>query len=292
MAWSDEMLLRSYLYAPGNRPDLLAKVLRQGADAVIIDLEDAVPSGEKQAARRIVASFLSELTADAAASIFVRLNGGELGLEDASALPLGRLAGLRVPKAENPRLVARLDRLIGEAPGVEIHPIIESVTGLFALDDIARASARVRRVAFGAGDFVCDIRGETTPSRDETFVARSQIVLRSRLLGLEPPIAHVYTPIRDLDGLARVCREDRALGFFGRSCIHPSQVETINSAFTYGAEEESQARRVVDAWRQLSAAGRGAFTLDDGTFVDEAVMHRAARILALAAQQQEFQSTK
>src|SRR5690349_21384357 len=170
MAWPDAMLLRSYLYAPGNRPDLLAKVLRQGADAVILDLEDAVPPGEKQAARRMVASFLAELATGATGAIFVRLNGGELGLEDAAALPLGRLAGLRLPKAEDPRLVAGLDRLIGEAPGVEIHPIIESVAGLFALDDLARASARVRRVAFGAGDFVRDIRGETTPSRDETFL--------------------------------------------------------------------------------------------------------------------------
>jgi citrate lyase subunit beta/citryl-CoA lyase len=275
------MLARSYLYAPGNRPDLLGKVLQQGADAVILDLEDAVPATEKQAARRMVAEFIASLPVEGSRSVFVRLNAGEAALEDASALPLARLGGLRLPKAERPAVVAALDRLIGDTPGVEIHPIIESVAGLFELDELARASSRVRRVAFGAGDFVRDIRGDQSIDREETFLARAQLVLRSRFLGLEPPIAHVYTPIRDLAGLERACRADRALGFFGRSCIHPSQVATINAAFTYGPEERSRAERIVDAYRAAAERGRGAFTLEDGTFVDEAVMRRAARILSL-----------
>src|SRR5688500_13555650 len=107
------MLARSYLYAPGSRPDLLGKVLQQGADAVIVDLEDAVPAEEKQAARRIAAEFIASLPAEGSRSVFVRLNADEAALEDASALPLARLGGLRLPKAETPAIVAALDRLIG-----------------------------------------------------------------------------------------------------------------------------------------------------------------------------------
>lgn len=275
------LLARSYLYAPGNRADLLGKVLKQGADAVILDLEDAVPAGEKKAARRMTAEFIATLPAESSRSVFVRLNAHEAALEDASALPLARLGGLRLPKAEKPAIIAALHQLIGDAEGVEIHPIIESVAGLFALDELARASPRVRRFAFGAGDFVRDLRGDVTPERDETFLARAQLVLRSRFLGLDPPIAHVYTPIRDFAGLERACRADRALGFFGRSCIHPSQVAAINTAFTYGPQERAHAERIVDAYRAAVERGRGAFTLEDGTFVDEAVMRRAARILSL-----------
>lgn len=281
------MLLRSYLYVPGNRRDLLEKVLRQGADAIVVDLEDAVPATEKAVARRITAQFIADVPADAGSAIFVRLNAGDAALEDAAGLPTTRIAGLRLPKAEDPALVAALDRLLGGAAGVEITPIIESVKGLYALDEIARAARRVRRFAFGAGDFVHDIRGEATAERTETLLARSHIVLRSRFLGLGPPIAHVYTPIKDLAGLERFCRTDRALGFFGRSCIHPSQVPTINAAFTYGPEATTRARCIVESYQEAAGRGCGAFTLPDGTFVDEAVMHRAERILAIAARQQK-----
>ncbi|MGE0717500.1 MAG: CoA ester lyase [Alphaproteobacteria bacterium] len=284
------MLLRSYLYAPGNRPDLCAKAAAGAADAVIVDLEDAVPAAERPAARRATAGFIA---GGPARPVFVRINPGAEGLADLAALPARGLDGIRIAKAEDPAFIAAVDGALAAmeadaglpAGVVGIQPIVESVAGLFAMEALAAASARIRRFAFGAGDFVRDIRGEATSERSETFLARSMVVLRSRALGLEAPIAHVYTPIRDLDGLRRASAADRALGFYGRSCIHPTQVAVINAAFDRTEAEIAHARAVVAAYDAAVREGRGSLTLADGTFIDEAVAKRAADVIALGAAQ-------
>jgi citrate lyase subunit beta/citryl-CoA lyase len=284
------MLIRSYLYAPANRPDLLAKVATRGADAIVIDLEDAVPAAEKQAARRAAAAFLSEHDAQRMAT-YVRVNAGEHALADLAELPLHRITGIRLPKVEDPGLVARVDAVLAAADTlshrVVLHPLVESVQGLFGLDEIARSSSRIERFIFGAGDYVLNVAGEATAERLETLYARSHLVARSRLLGLAAPIAHVYTPIADLDGLARACRTDRAMGFYGRSCIHPTQVAVINEAFAFGPREVERARRMVDGYRDGVRQGRGAVVVEDGSFVDEAGYKRALRVLEVAAAQRE-----
>jgi len=280
-------MLRSYLYAPGNRADLLAKVASRGADAIVLDLEDAVPAAEKAAARAAVAALLRGRGGAGATPVYVRINGGAAALEDLAELPLDRLDGVRLPKAEDPELVRAVDRALAAAePGgrrVVLHPLVESVQGLFRLDELAAASSRIERFIFGAGDYVLDVAGEATPERQETLFARSYLVARSRYLGLGAPIAHVYTPIADLEGLARACRVDRALGFFGRSCIHPSQVAVINDGFTFGAQDVERAKVMVDAYLASAEAGRGAVVAPNGMFVDEAGYKRALRILAVAA---------
>ncbi len=281
------MLIRSFLYAPANRPDLLAKVATRGADAIVIDLEDAVPAAEKAGARRAAAEYLER--SEPALPVFVRVNAGAAALVDLAALPLHRIAGIRLPKVEQPELVAQVDRVLAaaEAAGhrVVLHPLVESVRGLYHLDDIVRASSRIERLIFGAGDYVLDIAGEATAERLETLYARSRLVARSRYLGIGSPIAHVYTPIADLDGLARACRADRAMGFFGRSCIHPQQVAVINDAFSFGPKEIARAQRMVDGYLEAAAQGRGAVVVADGTFVDEAGYKRALRVLGVAAAQ-------
>lgn len=273
---------RSYLYVPANRGDLLAKVHDAGADAVVIDLEDAVPPAEKPAARAMACAFLRETPP---LPVYVRVNSGQTGLEDAAALP-ATIAGIRVPKADTPERIAEISAILdrhGDAgAAIAIHPLIENVRGFFGLDELAAASRRVERFIFGSGDFVLDMGGERTPERLETLHARSHLVLRSRYLGLAAPIAHVFSPIADLDGLARVSREDRALGYFGRSCIHPRQVPVINDAFAFSEREIAAADAVVRGYEAHAAAGRGAAVLDDGTFVDEAVAKRAQRILDIA----------
>lgn len=278
------MLIRSYLYVPGNRPDLFDKALGSGADALILDLEDAVPPAEKARGRQLVSDFLA---AAPRANVFVRVNSGTAGLEDVTALEACGLAGVLIPKAEQACLVGRIDEELsrreveaGRSVGhILIQPLIETVAGLYDLGELAAASARVRRFAFGAGDFVRDIRGEPTPARLETLYARTQLVARSRLLRLEPPVAHVFTPIKDSEGLRRACAEDRALGFFGRSCIHPSQVAIINAAFDR-YEDVLHAKAVLAAYGRSTEEGRGALVLDDGTFVDEAVAARARDVLS------------
>jgi citrate lyase subunit beta / citryl-CoA lyase len=281
------MPIRSYLYAPGNRADLLAKVATQGADAVICDLEDAVPRAEKVRACAMVSSFL-----DAGPPIpaFVRLNGGDAALQDLARLSVRGLFGVVVPKAEAAQQIRAIDQLLSEreqaagcAPGsVIIQPLIESVVGLFGLDEIAGASSRIRRVGFGAGDYVRDIRTQVTEARTETLYARMHLVARCRFLRLEAPVAHVYSQIRNLDGLRRACTEDRALGFGARSCIHPTQVATVNAAFSPTADELAHARKVLSAYAEAMQAGRGSVLLDDGTFIDEAIALQAKDVLAQA----------
>lgn len=281
------MLIRSYLYAPANRADLLAKVATRGADAVIVDLEDSVPAAEKAAARVAAAAYLDALDAANAPPVYVRVNAGAIGLADVAGLPVGKLAGVRVPKAEDPDLIRRFDALLREREGdgrrTLLHPMIESVCGLYLLDELARASGRVERFIFGAGDYVHDIGGEATAERFETLYARGRLVARSRHLGLAAPIAHVYTPIADLEGLARACREDRALGYYGRSCIHPTQIATINAAFSPGPREIARAQAMVDGYQAAMRQGRGSVVIADGTFVDEAGFKRAQRVLNLAS---------
>ncbi|MEW6645434.1 MAG: CoA ester lyase [Pseudomonadota bacterium] len=279
------MAIRSYLYAPGNRPDLLGKVLGTGADAVILDLEDAVPPAEKARARGIVGDFLN---ASPKGTVLVRLNGGVDALADLAALTARGLHGVLLPKAEDPELIRAIDRLLAARedaaavpPGsVIVQPLIESVAGLYGLDAMAAASPRIRRFAFGAGDFVRDLRAEPTPARLETLYARQHLVARSRFLRLEAPVAHVFMPVKDLEALRRACEEDRALGFQGRSCIHPAQIPIVNDVFRHGAEDIARAQAILAAYAAALREGRGALVLDDGTFVDEAVAARARDILA------------
>jgi citrate lyase subunit beta / citryl-CoA lyase len=281
------MLIRSYLYAPANRPDLLAKVASRGADAIVIDLEDAVPPSEKVAARGAAADYLAASGGREAIPVFVRVNAGEAALADLAELPLDKVTGIRLPKVEDPALVKAVDDALAAAQGaghrVVLHPMIESVQGLYRIGEFVRASARIERFIFGAGDYLLDVAGEATPERAETLYARSMLVARSRFLGIEAPIAHVFTPISNLEGLATACRLDRAMGFFGRSCIHPTQVATINESFSFGAREIARAQGMVDGYLAAAASGRGSVVVADGTFVDEAGYKRAQRVLAVAA---------
>ena len=278
---------RSYLYVPGNRVELIAKAAAV-ADAVIVDLEDAVPQADKARARALTREALAAGRLES--PVYVRLNPGRTALDDVAALHGCRLEGVRLAKAEDAGLIADLDKALaaveastaGAPAPIVISPIIESIAGLFAMEAIAAASPRVRSFAFGASDFVMDVRGERTAGRMETLFARSHLVAHSRRLGLEPPVAHVYTPIGDLDGLRVACDEDRALGFFGRSCIHPRQVPTINEAFAFSADRIAHARAVIAAYDTSAAQGRGAFVMADGTFIDEAHVRDARQILARA----------
>ncbi|MFB9265097.1 HpcH/HpaI aldolase/citrate lyase family protein [Bradyrhizobium erythrophlei] len=282
------MPIRSYLYVPGNRPDLLEKALGKGSDALVLDLEDAVPPAEKTRARHVVSEFLA---VSPAAIVFVRLNGGAAALQDVAVLNARGLAGVLLPKAEEPDLIRRLDDQLtlleaaaDQTSGrILIQPLIETVAGLYGLDDLAAASARIKRFAFGAADFVRDMRAEPTPARVETLYARMRLVARSRLLRLEPPVAHVFTPINDSEALRQACFEDRALGFFGRSCIHPSQVSIVNAAFDSSAEDIARAQAILATYGKAAAEGRGALVLEDGTFVDEAVAARARETLSIAS---------
>lgn len=264
------MLSRSYLFVPGNRPERFAKAYESGADIVIIDLEDAVPQGEKVLAREAVAAWLS-----ADHPVHIRLNATETEWfqDDVTALQRDGVAGVILPKAEKRDEVARL---ANELPaGVGIVPLAETALAIWNALELASAP-QVERLAFGSIDFQLDtgINGEN----EELLYARSRLVLASRIAGILPPLDGVTAAVDGAELLAADVERARRLGFGGKLCIHPRQIETVNKGFLPTEEEIAWAKRVVTA---IGATGEGA-TRVDGKMVDRPVIEKARRILEAA----------
>lgn len=281
------VLARSYLFAPGDSERLLAKVFAAGADAVVLDLEDAVAPANKEAARERVRRALDERRGEAGPAAWVRINGLRSAhwRADVAAVVGPALAGLRVPKAEAADELDDLDRELSAAEeraglepgGVPVACTIESARGLLAARWLAE-HPRVSHLCFGEADFVADVGAEPGDPQ-ATLWARSSLVVAARAAGIAPAVAAVYTRLDDEEGLRRTTFEARRLGFFGRSCIHPRQLAVVHRVFTPRPEEVERAREVVAAHE--AAAGGGAVA--GGEFVDLAVVRRALAILDLAA---------
>jgi len=259
------LLPRSYLFVPGNRPERFDKALASGADAVIIDLEDAVPPESKAEARAALARWLAPDR-----EVVVRINApGTLWFgEDVALCALAGVAAVMVPKAER---VADLQRIATVAVGSPLLPLIETASGF----DNARALASVegvQRLVFGSIDFQLDLGMQ---GDDELVAFRSQLVLVSRLARLGPPADGVTTSIDDVEAVERDTARARRLGFGAKLCIHPRQVEAVNRGFAPTAQELAWARRVLDA----AAQANGAAVALDGRMIDRPVMLRAQAIV-------------
>lgn len=269
----------TWLYAPGDRPDVVAKALRSGADVVLVDLEDAVGADRKDYARAATAELLAEPAAGPAA-VHVRVNAldGPLLAADLAALAgLPGLGGVRLPKVGSPADVARVLRLLreaGDAPA--LYPLLESALGVENAFAIASADPAIRGLALGEADLRADLG---LADEDALVWPRVRTVVAARAAGLAPPAQSVYPDVRDLPGLAASCRRGRALGFLGRAAIHPRQLPVIERAYLPSAAEIAAARETVAA----ADASPGALALPDGRFVDPAVVAGAQRVLALAA---------
>lgn len=287
--------MRTFLFAPGNRPRMLQKVGHCGADAVILDLEDAVPISEKEATRVAVRDAVGAIDT---CPVYVRINplqaaagfSQPIGEADLAAIVRPGLAGIILPKAETPDDLRRADTLLqglesqhGLAPGsVDVIPIIETALAIQRAYDIASSGTRVKRLAFGAGDFTRDIGVAWSRREIESQHARSALVIASRAAGLEPPLDTVWVDLRDERGLVRSARTARQLGFQGKMAIHPGQVEPINTVFSPSEAEIAHATRVVDAFAQAEADGLASIQLD-GQFIDYPIVESAQRVLAMAA---------
>jgi citrate lyase subunit beta/citryl-CoA lyase len=282
---------RSHLFVPGNNDRLLGKVFAAGADAVVIDLEDAVATDAKGDARRLTAAAIAARAGHGGPIVAVRINGVDSSWwrDDVAEVVGPGLDVLRVPKAESVEQLREVDVALTQAEDrcglshgqIGLVATIESAAGVMAAAEIARAS-RVEAFTFGASDFVRDIGADPASSDLATLYARQHLVLVSRAVGILPPVASVYTQVKDLEGLRRSTDEARAIGFFGRSCIHPSQVSVVNDVFTPTAEQVCAARVLLTAWAEAMASGVAAFTMPDGQFVDEAIVRRARAVVALA----------
>ena len=276
--------IRSYLYVPGSTPRRIENALASEADAVVLDLEDAVAPNRKEEARETVAGFLRSGDEK---PIFVRVNvpGSALAEEDIKAVAEPNLAGLRLPKTESAEAVRRVAKRL-EDLGCEagIQCLIESALGLELVFEIARAHERVVGVSLGEADLAADLG-----VRDDAglLYARSRLVVATRAAGLPGPVQSVYTNVRDEEGLRRSTEEGKNQGFVGRSAIHPNQLSTINEVFTPTEREVGEAEDLLARLEESAGTGTGAFALEDGRFVDDAVVGSARLTLALARRDRE-----
>lgn len=256
---------RSYLFVPGNRPERFARACSSGAHAVIVDLEDAVPPGEKDTARAALAAWLSP-----ANPVFVRVNAADTPWHaaDLELCKAAGVAGVVLPKAE---FIGNHLIDICEAGDRHILPLIETAAGFEAARKIA-GSPRVQRLLFGSIDFQVDlgIDGEG----DELLFFRSQLVLVSRLAGIQAPVDGVCTEIDEPETLEADTLRGKRLGFGGKLCIHPRQVPLVNARFAPSPEEIVWAKRVLEAADKAD----GAAVAVDGRMVDRPVILKAERI--------------
>jgi citrate lyase subunit beta/citryl-CoA lyase len=283
-------MLRSLLFVPGNRPDMLEKALGLAPDALVPDLEDSVPPAEKANARDIVASFVPRL-AEAGVAVIPRANPASTGLleEDLAALVGPGIFGITVGKigdaSQLQHVAGHVDRLEAEADlekgRIKLVPWIETAVAVVNAYEICSASPRVVAVAFGAEDFTNDMEIERTEDATEIVYPRQVVAVAARaagVLALDTP----YVAYRDADGLRRDAGLARGLGFRGKFAIHPSQIEPINEAFAPTEAELEYARRVVSAFEEAEESGSGATSLD-GKMIDIPVVRRARSLLDLAS---------
>lgn len=263
--------LRSLLFAPGAEKRKLRKALAAGADAVIADLEDGTAPEAKEAARAIVEAAFAERAAHCAR--IVRLNAVDTTWFAGDLELVARLDVdfLMLPKA-TPQAVAAL----GPA-GPPVLAIVETAMGLRLAYETG-SSDRVTALVLGSHDLGAELRTRARPDGLELVYARSKLVTDSATAGLRPPFDTVYLDIRDAEGLEHEAALARSLGFGGKLCIHPEQVEPVNRVFTPSEAELEWARRVLEAYRGALRAGRGAVALD-GKLVDMPIVRQAERLL-------------
>ena len=284
---------RTLLFAPGNHPRRIEKAFTLGADGVILDLEDSVPSAEKAATRAPVAQALAQ---PRTCRGYVRVNamGTPYCYGDLVATVATGVDGVVLPKVESAAdlhaidwLIANLEREKGLQVGaLDLIPIIETAWGVSRIERILQARTlkpysgvwRVRRVAFGAADLSTDLGISPAPDEAELEYARARVVLASRAGGLEGPLDSPWFRLKDLDGFSAAIARSRRAGFQGRLCIHPDQVALANEGYAPTAEEIAAAERIVAAFRAAEASGAAAIQVD-GQMVDYPIAQRAERLL-------------
>ena len=282
-------MIRSLLFVPGHRGRFYEKLPEFRPDAVIVDLEDAVPPAEKPLARSMVRERLGgPLLRDV--QVFVRVNavGSPFFADDIRGVVADGLDGIFLPKAENAEQIHVANMLLAQNElrlalplgAIKIVPIIETVKGALAAADIVSASPRVMGMAFGAEDFTLDLGVERTRNGIETRYPRAQVALIAHAAG-RIAIDTPWTAIDDPDGLIRETVEGRQFGYTAKQAIHPSQIATIHQVFTPTEDEVIWARRVVQAYDEAVAGGTGAINLD-GKLIDVPMVARAQRVLERA----------
>ena len=275
--------LRSLLFAPASRPDVLAKLPRSSPDGVVLDLEDAVPADGKADARvhaRDVGARLAEEHPDL--GVYVRVNAvpTEWFADDLATSLTAAHRGVVVPKVETPEHVAEVAAHLQQLGLAHLRVVagVETVLGVERVRDLL--DPPVSHVYFGAEDYVADLGGVRTEANTEVLYARSRVALAARIAGVHA-LDQVVTTFDDDDRFLTDAAEGRALGYRGKLCIHPSQVPLANRAFSPSPDEIDRARRLLDAYDAASARGVSAIAFE-GQMVDEPLARQARAVLSAA----------
>ena len=282
-------LLRSLIFVPGNRPNMLEKALSFDADVIMVDLEDSVPPAEKAAARDMAAEWAPKLRRNGK-TVMVRVNSLDTGLtaSEVAALAGPDLYGFSIGKTESvwdmreaDRIVAVAESSAGLEPGaIKLIPWIENAKAVMACQEIAAAASRIAAIAFGAEDYTNDMGLQRTDTGQEVQFPRSLAPVAARAAGVAS-LDSPFVRFRDPAGLKEDCRASRQMGYTGRFAIHPAQLDIINQTFSPSPDDVDYARQVVEAWNQAEAEGRGSVALGE-RMIDVPVLKRAQNLLAQA----------
>ena len=295
-------LLRSVIFVPGNRPHMLERARGFAADIIMVDLEDSVPPGEKVNAledsvppgekvnaREIAKDWVPQLRNEGR-RVMVRVNSLDTGLtrDELSAVVGPDLHGISIGKAESAWDLQEVDRIITPlesaarlGPGsLRVIPWIENARAIMNVQQLAAASPRIVALAFGAEDYTNDMGIQRTDFGEEVYFPRATVAIAARAAGLAS-LDSPFVAFRDSEGLEKDAQAARQLGYTGKFAIHPSQIDTFNRVFSPDPEEVAYARRVLEAWSQAEASGRGSLDLD-GKMVDVPVVKRAQNLVAMA----------
>lgn len=265
---------RSLLYVPASAEAMVRKAGSRGADVLILDLEDGVHPDRKEEARDRAVRLSREPGLFGRSEVWLRTNapGTPWHEADLAAAAGAAVSGVVIPKCEDPEEVRRLAARLGE--GRSLFLMVETAAGILRSPDLARAAPPVAGLVFGAADYRESLRAGRMEDELELLVARTQLVQAARAAGVDV-FDTPWFEYRDLEGLARSARRARALGFDGKTAIHPGQVAAVNAVFTPTAEEVERARRVIGALEDQARLGQAVAVLD-GEMV-EALHGRGAR---------------
>ena len=286
---ADFKLRRSLLYVPGNMPSMLQNIPLFQCDAVLIDLEDAVPYSEKDAARILVRRFL-EGYKDRNKEILVRINGLDTkwALDDLKTVLPAVPDGIRLPKADSPEIVERLDTLLTEYEEelglplghFKILPSIETAEGVINAVATARSSPRLIGLAFGAEDYTATMEINRTKEGEELFNARMNVLWGAKSAGIQA-IDSIFADVNDMEALRRETELVKRLGFTGKCMVNPRQIDVIHEVFAPKQEEVDYALEVMDAIKRAREMGTGVISLK-GKMIDRPIVVRAARVINTA----------
>ncbi len=277
----------TFLFTPGDQPQRIATALHLETDVLILDLEDSVIAANKELAREAIVKVLSEHRSADGPLIVIRVNGfcsPEFELDVRAALSLN-VDAIMVPKyipgAESENMdaaIAAIERELGQTDLLQVIPLIESTVGVLKLISASTLPKRVLRLAFGAADLYADLGVSFSESGANSAFAMASLVMASVNSELAAPIDSPHFEIDDDLGLQRSSLFARDMGFGGKLCIHPKQLEIISHSFTRDTSDQNWATRVIEKWEQRNT-DKGAIAFD-GSLIDEAMIKRARQILS------------